>query len=775
MNIPTDTDDLIMGAELAEELGGIGPDDEELEAPSDAPASPAAWIDTINIAEQVDEDTLKKLGQRVIDDFKIDKNSRSEWEEQNAEALKLARLLTEQKDTPWPNAANVKYPLLTQACIQFNARAFPQIINGGNIVRGRIIGPDEDGEKRARSDRISTHMNYQLTEEMDGWEDDFDTLLMVLPLTVGFKKTYRDGIHHRNVSEYCSVNDIVVNYHARTLEKASRITHIYELYPNEIEEFKRSNRFLEDFDPGAAQPPPEDTDADTTDGDGSHDPRDEDSPHTFYEQHRWWDLDEDGYQEPYIVTVHEATSKVVRIVARYDADGIVYKKKACDRCKGVGQIIPETSGSWYAPAMYPSIQECPVCGGTGKVDSDDIIRIEPVHYFTAYNFLPSLDGSVYGLTWGTLLGHTNETVNSTINQLVDAGTRQNTGGGFISKMVRLGRGNLADTLRLAPGEYKMVDVSGATLRESIFTPETPQPSGVLLKLLEMMIDSSKMMTNNDLLAGELPPANTPMGTTQMLLEQSLQVYSGVYKRIYRSLHSELRKLQRLNRLYTTDAEYANVTDAENSVTRNDYNAQDCDVIPECDPNKVSDSMQIFRADALMQHIDDPGFKATEIRRFYLEAIRIPEPDKYLTSEEDLAQMKDPEIEVKNRQVAVAERRQALQEQKFEVEKVTIAAGLGKTAGEIVKLQADAIKAIAEAESKEVGDQLEQYKAVIDGYAQEMPLLIEKLNEINAAIESEGAEDGGAGEAEAVTAGGIPAMAGTTGNEDVQGAVTGTGG
>jgi len=42
----------------------------------------------------------------------------------------------------------------------------------------------------------------------------------------------------------------------------------------------------------------------------------------FYAIHTYWDLDEDGYEEPYIITIHKATQKVVRIIARWDMKGV---------------------------------------------------------------------------------------------------------------------------------------------------------------------------------------------------------------------------------------------------------------------------------------------------------------------------------------------------------------------------------------------------------------------------------------------------------------------
>jgi len=725
----------ILSTMTPDEIGPSYVEDEEYEPiVSDEEASSilSRWVDNLNIAEDVDEDTLKKIGTQVLEGYKIDKASREDWEEDYKDALKLARLGKEIKSWPWPNAANVKYPLIIQAAIQFNARAFPAIINNGKIVRGRVIGADPDGEKRNRAERTGTHMSYQLSDQMPDWEDEFDTTLLMMPIVgVCFKKTYRDHVYDENVSEYCSVDDVVVNYRVKNLDKASRITHIYELYPNEIETLKRSGAFLKDFNPGEAQLPQDDDEGSVDDlsEDGKPVTEDADMPHTFYEQHRWWDLDDDGYQEPYIITIHESSQQVVRIVARYDVDGITYN------------------------------------------DKDEVVRIDPVHIFTAYRFLPSLDGSVYGMGWGILLGHTNESVNATINMLLDAGTNQNTGGGWITKSVKLQRGGGSGDMSFRPGEIKPVEVNGgASLRESIVMRETPQPSITLFKLLETMIESSKLMTSTDLMAGQLPPANTPMGTTQMLLEQSLQVFSGVYKRIFRALGSELKKLARLNRLYMDDEEYFVVTDMVGSVSRDDYNDKDCDVVPEADPNKISDSLEIFKADALMGHKGDPWFKDEEINKNYLEVVGYAHPDRFMNTAEDVAKMTDPEQEAKSREIAVAEDRQKLQREKFEAEKAVIAAGLEETKAKIKKINADAIKSIADAESKEVGAQLDQYKAVVESLGSVNETLVGKLDELNTAFES---EVGGGDTGEAGGLRGMDAAPGDIGiPEAVEGAVGG---
>ena len=84
-------------------------------------------MESTNIAEKLDEETLDKIGQTVIKEFDIDEKSRAEWEKINEEAIKLATQVVENKSEPFEDAANIKYPILSLAAVQFGSRAFSQI------------------------------------------------------------------------------------------------------------------------------------------------------------------------------------------------------------------------------------------------------------------------------------------------------------------------------------------------------------------------------------------------------------------------------------------------------------------------------------------------------------------------------------------------------------------------------------------------------------------------------------------------------------------------
>jgi len=589
-----------------------------------------------NIALHLDNELLNEIGSTVIDEYKIDKQSRKRWEEDCDKWMKLAKLEQETKNFPWFNAANIKYPLIAKSAIQFAARAYPTIIGEDQIVKARVIGNDETGEKASRAQRVSEHMSYQLMEEMDGWEEDTDHLLTYFGIVgLAYRKTYRDVLKNKNVSEFCDANNIVVHYWSPPLERTPRITQIFELYPNEIEEMKRAGIYL-NIDLGTAE---------STD---KHSPDDTDAPHTFFEQHRWWDLDDDGYKEPYIVTVHENTKKVVRIVARYNFDSITYDEKG------------------------------------------DIVRIEPIEYFTKFEFIPSFDNSFYPIGFGFLLGAGNETINATINQLLDAGTNANTGGGIIDGRVAP-KG--ISTLTFTPGKYYIAQVSMDEISKGIWNRPVHEPSIVTFNLLNTMIDAHEALaSSSEIMTGQSPVANTPATTSMAVIEQAMKLFTAIYKRIYRSLKSEFRKLYLLNKYYLEEKSYYTVLDNQKAIAREDYDYDDCDIVPSGNPADTTDTMRLLKAQALLDIPNSGMLNQGEILKRFMEALNIPDTEKLISQE---APPPDPAVEIKMKELAIKE-----QELVLETERVRL---------ETIKTKSEAILALASAEAKEVGSQIGVYK------------------------------------------------------------------
>ena len=588
-----------------------------------------------NIASDLDNEVLSAIGQKVHQGYEIDVESRSEWTQKMDKAMKMALQVSEPKSTPWPNASNIKYPLMTTAAIQFAARAYAAMVPGSDVVKGKVVGsdrqPSEQGArdtKRDRAHRIGKHMSWQLIEEMEEWEEETDRLLHIVPVTgLAYRKTYYDPMKGRNVSVLVMPDKLVVNNKAKSLETSPRITEEFSLYPYEITERMRSNVFMEmDLGP-------------SNDDDGF----DEDAPHIFLEQHCWYDLDEDGYPEPYIVTIHRDLMKVVRIVARFEEEGIEINKK--------GQIA----------------------------------KIEPVHYYTKYPFIPSPDGSWHDIGFGILLAPINDSVNTSLNQMMDAGTLQNTGGGFIGSGLRVKGG----VIKKRVGEWKVLDSTGEGIAKNIVPLNHPGPSAVLFQLLGMLVDAGKEIASiKDVLMGETK-SNVPATTTLAMIEQGMKTFTAIYKRLHRAMKKELKKLYRLNSIYLADESYYTVLDEEKAVAREDYAMDDMDVVPVSDPTVVTDMQKMARAQFLMDFLGDPMFNGLEIRRRLLDAASIEDPSNLIVDE----QPPDPQAMLENAKFE-------LEKAKLQLEGQEVQSKIEKMSAEVQKIQLETEKLVSELHNPE---------------------------------------------------------------------------
>lgn len=540
-------------------------------------------LDSINIADSLDKDQLIKIGNQVVSGYETDCDSRKPWEEDLKNWTDLALQVTSQKTFPWPNAANIKYPLLATAAMQFAARAYPTLVpSNGKLVKCRVVGSDMDGQKSARAARISTHMSYQILDEMENWEEDMDKLLISLPIAgTCFKKTYWDAAKQKNCSKLVLPKTLVVNYFCRSLEDAERITEVIHLTKRKIKERQNQKVYL-DVDLGD---PSADSLDPTTSVNGAFQRAandDETTPYVILEQHTYLDLDEDGYSEPYIVTVEEASKQVLRIVPRFDADGVVLNEK------------------------------------------NQVVSIEAIQYYTKYGFIPNPDGGFYDIGFGRLLGPLNNSANTIINQLVDAGSLSNLQAGFIGKGLRIKMGES----RFQPGEWKAVNAVGDDLKKQIFPLPVREPSQVLFNLLDLLLKSGKELASvAEIFVGKMPGQNTPATTTMATIEQGMKVFTAVYKRVYRALTSEFRKIYKLNRTYMNIEEYVSVLDEP--VPQSDYQGPVDDIIPGADPTAVSSQEKQQKVQALMQLLQLGTIDPMAVTELYLEAHEIPEPQKYM--------------------------------------------------------------------------------------------------------------------------------------------------
>ena len=624
-----------------------------------------------NIAEMLDEQDLITIGSTCYSGFEADLQSRSAWEKRTEESLKLALQVAESKSFPWPNASNIKFPLITVAALQYHARAYPALIQGDTPVKCNVTGNDPDGKRYDRAMRIQNHMSWQILEQDENWEEEFDRVLITQPIVgTAFKKTYYDVSKGHNVSENILAKDLVVNYWTKDLDTAPRITQVLYMSRNDIHERVTRGLWLEMGLERPNAPVAGALDLAKNKAQGMDAPQSVDptTPFEILEQHCWIDLDGDGYQEPYIVYLHKDSRKVCRIVARFFTQSI-------------------------------------------KKDKDgNVLNIKPEAYFTKFPFIPSPDGGFYDLGFGVLLGPLNESINSIINQLVDAGTMANTAGGFLSRGIKLRGGNY----NFAPLEWKHVDTTGDDLRKGIVPLPVREPSNVLFTLLSLLINYGERIGGSvDILVGQNPGQNTPAETSRTMAEQGMKIFSGIFKRTYRSLKSEFRKLYRLNQLYLQQSVEFGSGGLSNFVQPDDYSLDATAIAPMADPNIISDSQRMMQAQAMLQlATTTPGVNIHEAQVRYAKALKVPDIEMLLPDPKGpnaIPPQPNPKLQIEQLKAQV---QHANAELKFKLGLMKLMKDAELNQSKIRKMEAEAVKNIADAQGVNTGHQVALMNAEI---------------------------------------------------------------
>jgi chaperonin GroES len=499
-----------------------------------------------------------------------------------------------------------------------------------------------------------------------------------------YKKSYFCPISGYIKSDLVWPKDLVFDFYAPDVEKAFRKTHVLSLTDNDIMERVRTGLFRDvdlDVDPEEPDTAFHEEVTGTTESAVSSD---RGTPRVVLEQHTWWDLDGDGYMEPYSITIDKSTPTVLRICPRFDQDHI------------------------------------------STNDNGDISRIDPKEHFTQFTFIPNPNGGNMGLGFGHLQGPINETINTLINQLIDAGTLSILGGGFISSAIRLRAGDY----HFRPGEWKPAKASGMELKNSIVPIPQPEPSQVLFSLLQLLLEGGERVGSiTDVLTGDNPPTNQPATTTLSQVEQGLKVFKKVHKRLWRSYTREFQKIYELNKEYVPKKEYFNIIDMPAShalklsptsqqllasekrmeIQQNDYTADDTDVTPSADPNVMTEKEKMQKVEILFQTMQI-GWNPEVVKKRFVEAANFENPDELMLPPPPPPP--DPKVQVEQMKMQIEQAKMQIEAQKMQMDAQMEQAKMQmdaqqaqidaeKTQMEIAKIEAEIRKILSEIE--ETGD------------------------------------------------------------------------
>ena len=236
----------------------------------------------------------------------------------------------------------------------------------------------------------------------------------------------------------------------------------------------------------------------------------------------------------------------------------------------------------------------------------------------------------------------------------------------------------------------------------------------------------------DIMTGENVGQNTPAETARTMTEQGTKVFAGIFKRIHKSLKEEFRKQYRLNQLYLPE-EYKYATGA---VLANDYVMKADMLRPAADPHVVSDSQRIMQAQTLLQTATSvPGFNMYKVLVRYLDAMKITNIDEVLPDPQGpnaVPPPVNPKVQVEQ---IKAQTKQADSQSKMKVALGKLALEAELNRAKVVKLEAEALKAIEEAGGVKEGHQIALLEAQIgaakahqEGILRSLELMKETMGE-----------------------------------------------
>ena len=568
---PVEETDLDATFEVADD-GGVIVDFASEDAIMEPSEDIAEWYG--DLCETLEETDLFEIASDVIENYQADKDSRGEWESMFERGFDLLGLKLEPGSEPFEGACTAVHPLLIESAVKFQSKSSQELFPSGGPVKANILG-NSTPEKQMQANRVQNFMNYQLTEQMPEYFDEFERMLFHLPLIgSAFKKIYYSSILNRPVSEFIPIDQFYVSYFATDLRNADRYTHVIYKSPVELQKDILGGVYKD-----IELPTPHQTNITSLTQKmdtilGLSPSADNDPQYVLLEQHCYLDIENKDQSLPYIVTVEEQTRQVLSIRRNYEPDDPNMEKRS---------------------------------------------------HFVHYRFVPGF--GFYGLGLIHFLGNLTMSATAAMRSLIDAGQFANLQGGFKAKGLRI----VGDNEPISPGEFKEVDATGMDLSKAIIPLPYKEPSSTLFQMLQFVASTGQKFADSTEQVISDAASYGPVGTTMALLEASSKFFSAVHKRLHKSQKDEFRVLAKIDYDYLPNEYPYDVPNEDRSVFKNDFDGRE-DIVPVSDPNIPSNAHRMMLANMALQMAQQspPGmFNLEALNRTILSAANMPNLEEIL--------------------------------------------------------------------------------------------------------------------------------------------------
>ena len=536
-------------------------DDEEEQRTSD-------FLD--NLADELPDVELNRLSTQLVDLLGKDKEARKKRDEQYEEGLRRTGL---GDDAPggaqFQGATKVVHPMLTEACVDFSARAIKELFPPQGPVKDFIPG-EPNGDKVKKAKRKTQFMNWQLTTQSPEFRAELEQLLTQVPLGgAQYMKVTWNEPRNRPDFLFVAIDDMYLPFAATNFYSAQRKTHVQYLTQLDYQRRVKQGMYRDvDLAPVSMEPDFSKAEKANMKIEGRDESSyNEDGLRTVYEIYVISDIEGDEAL-PYIVTVDKTTSKVLSIYRNWDE---------LDEAK------------------------------------------EELQWFVEFPFVPWRGAYPIGLPH--MVGGLSAAATGALRALLDAAHISNS-----QTMLKLKGGSKGgQSLEIQPTQVMEIEggMAADDIRKLIMPLPYSPPNPVLFSLLGFLVDAGKGVirtTMEDIADGN---PNAPVGTTLAKLEQGMVVFSAIHARMHNSMAKLLAILHRLNAMYLNDEDIEDEV-GEELATRQDFEGP-LDVVPVSDPNIFSEAQRFAQVQAVAQRSAalPQLYNQRKVEERILETLKIP--------------------------------------------------------------------------------------------------------------------------------------------------------
>lgn len=533
-----------------------------------------------NLVDTIELSTLSSLAFRYLDLLESDQQARELRDKQYEEGIRRTGM---GKDAPggasFDGASKVVHPAMAEGCVDFAARAIKELFPPDGPVKTKVLGKMDD-EKTKIADRKADYLNWQITEQIEEFRDEQEQLLTQLPLGGSqYFKLWFDEDKKRPVVEFLPIDRVILPFAATNFYTAQRAAEIHEVTQFEFDRRIKIGMYSDgsyikasaDIDQGLVAKA-----NDKIEGKRYEDNKD--GLRKVFHIYTWLELDDDkvtkGKNAPYILMIDELENKVIGLFRNWE-------------------------------------------------ESDK--TMSKLDWVVEFKFIPWRGAYAIGLPH--LIGGLSAALTGSLRALLDSAHINNA-----ATMLKL-KGAKISGQSQSVEVTQIVEIEGAPGVQDIRQIAMPMPfnppSPVLMELLGWLDTAAKgVVTTAEEKIADINN-NTPVGTTQALIEQGAVVFSAIHARLHNSQARVLKILCRLNRWHFDDMQKSDVI-ADLEIERTDFE-KNTDVVPVSDPHIFSETQRMAQMQAIVQRSDAHPelYNAQAVESRLLKQMKVPNINELL--------------------------------------------------------------------------------------------------------------------------------------------------